>query len=317
MDGHDPPNPTPENHHLQPTQPNDVCLTYHIRTWPSGQFKGDKKEKKKHRERRRDQHEPGEHPEPTKGWLNPPSQAHIQGPLYIICIRPATRRAEESRPSALAIQPLPLSPIAALVPAPLDPAALQSLEPANVNHVLFATRILDSTHKLTLHTTTARYLAANQLGAVSAKQEARSAQEEWAFEPVPTSPNNDHPDADGRFKLKSCLYNKFLSVEELASGKLVIHADSNSPAKPAAHLLAKKGLLSTKTANAGLTILKPGHSFHDLEANNIRQYQARGAGQLQPPAKGKAGLKKARKEGWLAKELLDRRAKLKSNRYAK
>ncbi|OAV90804.1 hypothetical protein PTTG_10041, partial [Puccinia triticina 1-1 BBBD Race 1] len=185
------------------------------------------------------------------------------------------------------------------------------------------------THKLTLHTTTARYLAANQLGAVSAKQEARSAQEEWAFEPVPTSPNNDHPDADGRFKLKSCLYNKFLSVEELASGKLVIHADSNSPAKPAAHLLvrmqaaellkARKRLAddqqhvrntSPSSSSSTSTLIHP----YTL---NSRQYQARGAGQLQPPAKGKAGLKKARKEGWLAKELLDRRAKLKSNRYAK
>ncbi|WAQ92544.1 hypothetical protein PtA15_17A25 [Puccinia triticina] len=300
-------------------------------------FKGDKKEKKKHRKRRRDQHEPDEHPEPTEGWLNPPSQAHIQGPLYIICIRPATGRAEESRPSALAIQPSPLSPIAPLVPAPLDPAALQSLEPADVNHVLVATRIIDSTHKLTLRTANARYLAADQLGAVSAEQEARGPQEEWAFEPVPASPNDDHPDPDGMFTLKSCLYNKLLSVEELASGKLVLRADSDSPAEPAAHLLvrmqaaellkarkrladeqAQKGLLSAaKTADAGLTILKPGQSFHDLEANNIRQYQARGAGRLQLPAEGNAGLKKARKEGRLAEELLDRRAKLKSDRYAK
>lgn len=139
------------------------------------------------------------------------------------------------------------------------------------------------------------------------------------------------------FTLKSCLYNKLLSVEELASGKLVLRADSDSPAEPAAHLLvrmqaaellkarkrladeqAQKGLLSAaKTADAGLTILKPGQSFHDLEANNIRQYQARGAGRLQLPAEGNAGLKKARKEGRLAEELLDRRAKLKSDRYAK
>jgi protein FRG1 len=38
---------------------------------------------------------------------------------------------------------------------------------------------------------------------------------------------------------------------------------------------------------------------------------------LELPAESKSALKKARKEGRLAEELLDRRSKIKSDRYAK
>ncbi|KAA1107658.1 hypothetical protein PGT21_021151 [Puccinia graminis f. sp. tritici] len=312
-------------------------------------FKGEKKEKKKHRKRRRDEKESNEDgpgsSEPSEGWLNPPSQAHILGPLYMICVQPTYGNVLETKPCAIGIQPSPVTPIAKVVPAPLSASALASLEPDEVNHVMVCTRVIDSDDKVTLRTATGRYLAADQLGAVSAEQEARGAQEEWAFEPLAlpedqpsgstTNPDGHQSPPDGLFALKSCLYNKYLTVEELASGKLDIRCDSDSPTDDCSHILvrmqagelvkakkrladerAKKGL-SAKSNESGLTILKPGQTFHDLEANNIRQYQARGAGRLQLPSESKSGLKKARKEGRLAEELLDRRSKLKSDRYAK
>ncbi|PLW06690.1 hypothetical protein PCANC_13219 [Puccinia coronata f. sp. avenae] len=316
-------------------------------------FKGEKKEKKKHKKRRRDERDTygdtqGDS-EPSEGWLNPPTQAHILGPLYMICVQPSYGNPIEAKPCALAIQPSPVSPIAKVVPAPLSAGALESLDPDDVNHVMVATRVIDSEEKVTLRTANGRYLAADQLGAVSAEQEARGPQEEWLLEPIsqlapiPDQPSGSaaSPDPaqesspDGLFALKSCLYNKYLTVEELANGKLDIRCDSDSPTDECSHILvrmqavelvkakkrladerAKKGL-SAKSNDSGLTILKPGQSFRDLEANNVRQYQARGAGRLELPAESKSALKKARKEGRLAEELLDRRSKIKSDRYAK
>jgi len=315
------------------------------------QFKGEKKEKKKHKKRRREENDAYEDPQgdssANEGWLNPPCQAHILGPLYMICVQPTYGNPIMAKPCALAIQPSPVSPIAKVVPAPLSPAALESLEPDDVNHVMVATRVIDSEEKVTLRTANGRYLAADQLGAVSAEQEARGPQEEWLFEPIsptadPGQPSGSATDQDGGdsppdglFALKSCLYNKYLTVEELANGKLDIRCDSDSHTDECSHILvrmqagellkakkrladerAKKGL-SAKSNDSGLTILKPGQSFRDLEANNVRQYQARGAGRLELPSESKSALKKARKEGRLAEELLDRRSKIKSDRYAK
>jgi protein FRG1 len=219
----------------------------------------------------------------------------------MICVQPSYGNPIEAKPCALAIQPSPVSPIAKVVPAPLSAGALESLDPDDVNHVMVATRVIDSEEKVTLRTANGRYLAADQLGAVSAEQEARGPQEEWLLEPIsqlapiPDQPSGSaaSPDPaqesspDGLFALKSCLYNKYLTVEELANGKLDIRCDSDSPTDECSHILvrmqavelvkakkrladerAKKGL-SAKSNDSGLTILKPGQSFRDLEANNV------------------------------------------------
>lgn len=321
-----------------------------------GKFKGDKKEKKKHRKRKREgdgfeDDDDQSNRDQTEGWLNPPSQAHILGPLYMICVTPSLGNPIESKPCAIGILPSPVSPIPRVVPAVLSLSALETLNPDDVNHVMVCTRVIDSENKVTLRTATGRYLAADQLGTVSAEQEARGPQEEWIFEPLSSQPpesttpassskpqpldDHDAPSNDGLFVLKSSLYDKYLTVEELATGKLEIRCDSDSPTDESSHILvrmqaieltkakrrladerAKKGVLA-KSNETGLTILKPGQTFDDLEANHIRQYQARGAGRLQLPAESKSALKKAKKEGRLAEELLDRRSKLKSDRYAK
>ncbi|MBW0480885.1 hypothetical protein O181_020600 [Austropuccinia psidii MF-1] len=311
-------------------------------------FKGDKKEKK-HRKRKREGNDDldglQDSPQQTEGWLNSPTQAHISGPLYMICVAPCLGTSSDPKPCALAIVPSPLSPIARVIPMALSSQALETLDPDDVNHVMVCTRVVDSSNKVTLRVANGRYLACDELGSVSAEREARGAQEEWIFEavrpsrpssPGPSSnPQSDQYSPDGLYVLKSVLYNTYLTVEEVANGKLEIRCDSSSSDDSSSHLLvrmqaaelikskkrlaeehAKKGLLS-KSNNTGLTILKAGQTISDLEANNIRQYQARGAGRLITPSESNAGLKKACKEGRLAEELLDRRAKLKSDRYAK
>ncbi|KAA1063959.1 hypothetical protein PGTUg99_010211 [Puccinia graminis f. sp. tritici] len=97
-----------------------------------------KKEKKKHKKQRRDEKESNEDSpgssEPSEGWPNPPSQAHILRPLYMICVRPTYGNVIKTKPCAIGIQPSPVMPIAKVVPPPLSASALASLEPDEVNH---------------------------------------------------------------------------------------------------------------------------------------------------------------------------------------
>ncbi|KAG0142355.1 hypothetical protein CROQUDRAFT_67349 [Cronartium quercuum f. sp. fusiforme G11] len=306
-------------------------------------FKGEKREKK-HKKRRHQEIEDSSRvtDEQTDGWLNPPSPNHILGPLYPICINPPG-----SKPCALAIFPNPVTPIAKVGPAVLSSEALETLEPDDVNHVMVCTRIVDSDTMVTLRVANGRYLATDELGEVTAEREARGVQEEWAFEPIlttsdetepststSTNPPTDQEVLDGVFAIRSVAYNKYVSVEEIAGGKLAIRCDSVTSADSSCQFLirmqatelikakkrladerAKKGLLlAQSSADTGITLLKPGQTIADLEANAI---QARGAGRLITSTESKSSLKKARKEGRLAEELLDRRAKLKSDRYAK
>lgn len=318
-------------------------------------FKGDKKEKKHKKRRHQEINESINTPQDqTEGWLNPPTANHILGPIYSICINPP-----KSKPCSIAIFPSPVTPIAKVAPAILSTEALETLEPDDVNHVMVCTRIVDSETMVTLRVANGRYLATDELGDVTAEREARGMQEEWTFEPIilpptedetttepSTSNNNEEPITvskgealDGVFAIRSIAYNKYISIEEVAGGKLSIRCDSTTSddsscqflirmqaaeliksKKRLADELAKKGLLSQSNDSGttlGLTILKPGQTIADLEANAIRQSQARGAGRLITSTESSSSLKKARKDGRLAEELLDRRSKLKSDRYAK
>ncbi|KAI9603402.1 hypothetical protein KEM48_001382 [Puccinia striiformis f. sp. tritici PST-130] len=275
-------------------------------------FKGEKKTKKRKKHAKETKHEEAaKEEEEQEGWLNPPNQSHIQGPIYMISISP--------KPTAIGIQPSLMNPISKVLAIPLSTDALESLEPDDVNHVLVCTRVIDNHHKVTLRTANNRYLAADQLGAVSAQQEARGPQEEWIFEPIydqtDSTIDEDRLKEDGLYALKSNLYSKYLSPTH----HLLIRMQAIELTKAKTRLTderAKKGLTSHDN-QSGLTILKPGQSLHDLESNNVRQFQTRGAGRLQLPTQSKSALKKAQKEGRLAEELLDRRSKIKSDRYAK
>ncbi|KAH9820545.1 hypothetical protein DFH28DRAFT_628819 [Melampsora americana] len=319
-------------------------------------FKGEKKEKKHKKRRHQEINESiNTTQDQTEGWLNPPTQNHILGPIYSICINPP-----KSKPCSIAIFPSPVTPIAKVAPAILSTEALETLEPDDVNHVMVCTRIVDSETMVTLRVANGRYLATDELGDVTAEREARGIQEEWSFEPIILPPNEDNklnvdpstsnnPEEpiqvekgetlDGVFSIRSIAYNKYISIEEIAGGKLSIRCDSSTPddsscqflirmqateliksKKRLADELAKKGLLAQSNdnnTNHGLTILKPGQTISDLEANAIRQSQTRGAGRLITSMESSSSLKKARKDGRLAEELLDRRSKLKSDRYAK
>ncbi|KAI8457880.1 hypothetical protein BY996DRAFT_8685083 [Phakopsora pachyrhizi] len=334
-------------------------------------FKGEKKDSKRkrvHHSQESTVHRSGADDKGDQDvWLNPPDQIHISGPLFIISLSPSL-----NQPAAISIQPSPISPVAPVRPIQLTSQSLQTLDPQDINQVWVCTRVLDSDSKVTLRASNGRYLASDQLGAVSAQSEARGSQEEWQFE---RTDNDQQPGSeDGIFFLRSVLYGTYLSLDQVAGpNRFEIRCDTalkrkgrdetngetrkdsndisndhdgqeqeqrkNEEEEGACRLLvrmqalelvkskkrldeqrAKRGLSNSSSAtdDNGLMILSSTQSIRDLEKNNIRQYQARGSGRLVlPNLSGSNSLKKAKKQGRLAEELLDRRSKLKSDRYAK
>ncbi|POW13556.1 hypothetical protein PSHT_07725 [Puccinia striiformis] len=250
-------------------------------------FKGRRRQRRGKKHAKETKHEEAaKEEEEQEGWLNPPNQSHIQGPIYMISISP--------KPTAIGIQPSLMNPISKVLAIPLSTDALESLEPDDVNHVLVCTRVIDNHHKVTLRTANNRYLAADQLGAVSAQQEAEDHRKNGSLNLSMTNPTRLSTKID--LKKTAYMHSNLTCILNISKTRLTDER-------------AKKGLTSHDN-QSGLTILKPGQSLHDLESNNVRQFQTRGAGRLQLPTQSKSALKKAQKEGRLAEELLDRRSRL-------
>lgn len=196
---------------------------------------------------------------------------------------------------------------------------------------------------MTFRSARGRYLASDESGVVSADREARGIQEEWTL----TSFENDVNGNQG-VKVQSS-YGKYLVVDLVAGGKLELRADEDKVEEGDGWQIYMQGEFLSKAKKAqversgvkgekvvdGLVIrgsmagaenefmhvfaaLYSGESnliVHISLARNSQKYQARGQGRLVSSVEDVKELKRAREEGNLAEKLLDRRSKLKSDRY--
>lgn len=89
--------------------------------------------------------------------------------------------------------------------------------PSDVHHVWVCSRVMDSENKITLRSGTGKFLAADEVGVVTADREARGMQEEWTIE------NSERGSTKGLI-IRSA-YNKILSVDVVAGGKMELRAD--------------------------------------------------------------------------------------------
>lgn len=87
--------------------------------------------------------------------------------------------------------------------------------PTDVHHVWVCTRVQDTVDRVTFRSGTGRFLAADEVGVVSADREARGMQEEWTIA--------DAEEGEGQV-IKSA-YGKYLSVDVVAGGKMELRAD--------------------------------------------------------------------------------------------
>lgn len=108
-----------------------------------------------------------------------------------------------------------------------SPSHPVSLAPTEVHQVLVASRVLDTADppRYTLRTTDHRFLGADKHGALLCQAEARGPQEEWALLRAAADP--DVETSSEGLALRS-VHGTFLSLDEVAGGKLVLRADSTA-----------------------------------------------------------------------------------------
>ncbi|KAG1832090.1 FRG1-like family-domain-containing protein [Suillus variegatus] len=266
-------------------------------------FKGDKIKKK----RKREHHDEGSaskrvEDEDPETWVLPENAAEIRGPTFII---------HPSDPSPISVNfdstrnKIVLSSLDKDSTSDTDTPSLLDRIPTEVAQVWVTTRVAGSaTINLRTGTGEGKFLSCDKHGIVSAFREARGPEEEWTPVILP----------DGMVAFMN-VYENYLSVDEVAGGSLQLRGDSEevgfrerfwlkiqSKYKKEAHEEKKK-----REAGSELTVID--------ETSTNHMHQAWGAGRSVVSQEDKRELKRARKEGRLAEALLDRRAKLKSDRF--
>jgi protein FRG1 len=189
-----------------------------------------------------------------------------------------------------------------------DAEALNILDrtPTEVSQVWVTTRVAGSpTVNLRTGTGEGKFLSCDAHGLVSADKEARGPQEEWTPVILP----------DGMVAFMN-VYEKYLSVDEVAGGALQLRGDSEEVGFGERFWVKIQNKYKKEASEEEK---KKTDGLHDAtkidETSTNRIYQAWGAGRSITSTADSKELKKARKEGRLAEAMLDRRAKLKSDRF--
>ncbi|KAG9102652.1 hypothetical protein FRC06_001526 [Ceratobasidium sp. 370] len=265
-------------------------------------FKGEKKSKKRkaregEEEAREDDIDPGT-------WVQPETPEQVLGPTFIIHQAATTTCvAFDSTRNRINIQALSSASSSTEGSKPL------SFVPTEVNQVWVATRVAGSL-TINLRTPEGKFLSCDALGLVSADREARGPQEEFTPVILPET------DEEGNHMVAFMnIYEKYISVDEIAGGQTTLRGDSDTVGfserfwvRVQHDYKRKAGEEDRKKAGK---ILAPEID----ETGTNHKFQAWGAGKSVISSEDRKALKKARKEGTLSEALLDRRSKLKSDRF--
>lgn len=203
-----------------------------------------------------------------------------------------------------------------------DPAAHDAV-PTSVHHVWIATRVPGSSPaRFTFKSAESKFLGADKTGLLRANMEARGPQEEWTATP-----------SQGRWTLRS-VHGGYMGLDQVEGGKTVVRADSDADDPEAGwsikvqwkhrhaarHAADPKDLLRTKANDP--TAVQLG-TRDQVIAQELETFKSRAGTQYLPTNYGSSlskeerkALRKAEKEGRLAEEMLDRRSRLKSDKYA-
>ncbi|KAF8320090.1 hypothetical protein DL93DRAFT_1938937 [Clavulina sp. PMI_390] len=193
--------------------------------------------------------------------------------------------------------------------APAPSSVLTSLVPTEVQHVWVITRVAGS-ETINLRSPSGKFLSCDAHGLVSADREARGPQEEWTAVVL--------PDIEPPMVAFKSMYDKYLGVDEVAGGNLALRCDTEevgfserffvrvqSQYKKKVHEEERQKRLAAKEDVYGKVD----------EASHNSKFQLWGAGRRVTSTEDTHELKKARKDGRLNEALLERRAKLKSDRF--
>ncbi|KAF7305040.1 hypothetical protein MKEN_01219000 [Mycena kentingensis (nom. inval.)] len=267
-------------------------------------FKGDKKKVKRKREHAEASDRPRkqrkEDDRADEDWVQPTNPNELRGPTFIY---------HPSDPAPVGITynaTLSRIVISTLDDADADAPILERT-PTDVSQVWVLTRIAGSpTINIRTGTGEGKFLASDAHGLISADRDARGPQEEWTPVVLP----------DGMVAFMN-VYEKYLSVDEVAGGAVVLRGDSDEVGfrerfwVKVQYKYAREAKEEEKQKG-----LKDADDLVDVdEVSSNKTFQAWGAGRSIVSTEDKKELKRAKKEGRLAEAMLDRRAKLKSDRF--
>ncbi|KAG0242053.1 hypothetical protein BGX31_000678 [Mortierella sp. GBA43] len=186
-------------------------------------------------------------------------------------------------------------------------------EPTAVNQVFVATMIPDS-DRLTLKTYNGRYLSSDKHGVVSADSEAIGLLEEWTAV--------IRTDEEGGISFQNH-YGKFLSIDEVAAaeGKKGSSSSSGFQVRADSDVIGFGEIFQAKIQARFRKKVKKTNEVRiatkDYELEQSRKFQTWNHGRVIVSQEDVGDLRKARKDGRMSEALLDRREKLKSDRYCK
>ncbi|CAK5277385.1 unnamed protein product [Mycena citricolor] len=276
-------------------------------------FKGEKVKKKRKREhdeegeeagtssRRRSTKRREDEPDPET-WVLPEKPEEIRGPTFIV---------HPSDPSPICVtynstsNRVVLSSLDKFRTEDSDgePPSLLARTPTDVSQVWVVTRIAGSlTVNLRTGTGEGKFLSSDAHGLISSDRDARGPQEEWTPVVLP----------DGMVAFMN-VYEKYLSVDEVAGGSMVLRGDSEEVGfrerfwVKIQYKFKKEAHEEEKQKN----LRDSGDPLNIDETGTNKIYQAWGMGRSVVSHSDKQDLKRAKKEGRLAEALLDRRMKLK------
>ena len=143
------------------------------------------------------------------------AQEDLFGPTFLTS---KSALAKAGEPLALATNPINYK----VQPFSLPPdLTAQEGEPTTVDTIWRCARVPESADKVTFKSSQDRYLACSQVGEISAEREARGAEEEFLLEPLAGR-------GQGAYAIRSAAWGRYLSVDEVAGGKLELRCDAES-----------------------------------------------------------------------------------------
>ncbi|CAK9782975.1 hypothetical protein CC85DRAFT_262114 [Cutaneotrichosporon oleaginosum] len=291
-------------------------------------FKGDKPKKKKRSHARPADELDALAAEDPSGWMFPTTVDEVAGPTFILLpTEPLTCLAWDSARQKVYAAPLdvPQAPEGANDLSSSE--VLSLIEPSDINHVWVVSRLAGSEDIISLRTSNGTFLTATPGGQLSASTPSRGPLE--GFTPL-LSTGELFPS----FSLKTSS-GKYLSVprsdkETILAKKAELRADADEVGSfeglrvkcQREHILkARVAAIAGRAGGEGKTRLleRGGPSLGSVEDELKRntQYQAWGAGRHHVSSGDRNDLKRAKREGRIAEAMLDRRAAMKSDRYAK
>lgn len=257
-------------------------------------------------------------------------QNDLFGPMFVTS---KSSLAQSGEPLALCTNPINHKVYPFSMPADMS---AEEGEPTSIDAIWRCARVPESDDKITLKSSQDRYLACNQLGEISAEREARGAEEEFILESLEDK-------GKGAYAVRSAAWGKYLGVDEVAGGKIELRCDSDRIGddevwycKMRAENLGKmeeERMRKTRKGQPddGLVIIGNLKSLEDtnmwaspkialdgadgLIVSNSKKFQTRTSGRQITSQEDSTALKKAREEGRLQEAMLERRMKLKSDRY--